>query len=298
MRSRITERFSLVTLAAALLAVAQPTNQPAFEVASIRPSQNCVSDRAAGPPSPGRVNLCATLANHIKAAYVLFADGSMSLSREADRVPLEGGPNWIRTDRYQISAKAEGSPREEVMRGPMLQTLLQDRFKLKLRREVREVPAYALTVAKGGPKLSSSDPGSCTPFTALPPPPRETKVCGPGFVSANGSSVTMQIQGYDLDEVSAWLFGITGRPVINKTGLSGKFDFRLEFTPDQSTPGMLARFQHLRGSPGENPIPGADPPGGTSLFTALQADLGLKLESAKGPQEFLIVESVEKPSEN
>jgi uncharacterized protein (TIGR03435 family) len=73
-----------------------------------------------------------------------------------------GGPAWIYSDRYQIEVKAEGTPREEVMLGPMLQTLLEDRFNLKIHRETREVPAYELTVAKGGLKMQPVPPGRCT----------------------------------------------------------------------------------------------------------------------------------------
>src|SRR5262249_47372554 len=116
---------------------------------------------------------CTTVFNLINGAYVLFADGHVN---PQSRVPIEGGPSWIHTSRYRIDAKADGAQSQGMMHGPMLQTLLEDRFKLKIHRETREVPAYALTVAKGGIKLNTFKEGSCIPldlkiFEQFPPPP-------------------------------------------------------------------------------------------------------------------------------
>ena len=121
-------------------------------------------------PSPDRMNLaCQPVMNLIRTAYLNFAGGRLN---PRNTTPVDGGPAWINSDRYQITAKAEGTPGMEMMRGPMLQALLEDRFKLKIRRESREVPAYAMTVAKGGPKLKPFEEGSCVPFNGVGGVPR------------------------------------------------------------------------------------------------------------------------------
>jgi uncharacterized protein (TIGR03435 family) len=208
--------------------------------------------------------------------------------------PVEGGPARVRSDRYQIDAKAETKTTQAMMRGPMLRTLLEERFKLKVRRETREVPAYALTVAKGGPKLRPFQEGSC--FTAEElqggPPTEGQKFCrlpGPGAVT-----------GMSMDSLCTWLFAITDRPVINQTGIAGRFDFPLEYAPDDTTPGMLRRFQMARERQGGIADDGAaaDPAGRPSLLPALQQQFGLKLEPIKGPRDFVVIEHVERPAEN
>jgi uncharacterized protein (TIGR03435 family) len=213
--------------------------------------------------------------------------------------PLEGGPAWIDSDRYQVTAKAEGTPGQDMMHGPMLQALLEERCKLKVRRETREVPAYALTVAKNGPKLQTFQEGSCTVLDfskPLPMPPPDI-FCGLAGRKRKASSVDWNVKGATLDDFSRALGGDLDRIVINKTGLAGRFDFHLEFAVDETTAGLNS----LRVGGGEPAFPQptpSDPPGGPSIFTAIQEQLGLKLESSKGPREFVIIDRVEKPSEN
>ena len=265
-----------------------PAPTPKFEVASIRPCAP-VPVTAKGQDgggkdlsvSPGRLNMgCLTVADLIHRAYVTFADGQV---HPLQFPPMEGGPTWIRSTRYDINAKAAGSPNPAMMQGPMLQALLEDRFKLKIHRETREVPIYALTVAKGGSKLQPLKNGSCITVdgtTALEP---GQKPCGVPMTGPKGPNLTTELLG-SLEEFSK-LLGVTlGRPVMDKTGIAGAFDFHLEFAIDEATPGI-------------RPAPSDDPPGPT-IFTAVQEQLGLKLESAKGPGEFLIIDSVAKPSEN
>jgi uncharacterized protein (TIGR03435 family) len=171
----------------------------------------------------------------------------------------------------------------------MLQALLEDRFKLKIHRETREVPVYALAVAKGGVKLHRVEEGSCAPQGAFlaPSEPDQKPFCGMGGFR-RGALVVGQISAVSLDEFSRMLSSRLDRWVVNKTELTGRFDVHVEFTPDGATPGLMP------GGPGA-PQPDAD---GQSIFTAFQEQLGLKLEPIKGPAEFLVIDSAEKPSEN
>ena len=135
--------------------------KPKFEVASIKECKN--TDQA--PPSissPGRVSLgCWPLWRLIGDAYETFADGKVDPLKPLVPLPLDSAPAWVNSARYSIDAKAEGPESGAVMRGPMMQTLLEDRFQLKVHRETKEVPAYIMTVAKGGPKLQRTIDGSC-----------------------------------------------------------------------------------------------------------------------------------------
>jgi uncharacterized protein (TIGR03435 family) len=279
----------------------QPTAPPTpkFEVASIKA---CPADapggrggrKAGDGPSPDRLNQnCQTVKNLIQSAYISYANAHFNFM---DSMPIEGGPAWINSDRYQINAKAEGTPGNEIMRGPMMQALLEDRFKVKLHREIREVPVYALTVAKSGPKLQPFQAGSCFVLDFTKPPQPDTKpICVMRGLRFNGTNAAWEVHGSSLDEFSKALGADLDRPVINKTGIAGVFDFHLEFAPDETTSGLPQR----RGNPGDAPPAAApDPAGGPSIFTAIQQQLGLKLESAKGPREFLVIDRVEKPSEN
>jgi uncharacterized protein (TIGR03435 family) len=224
----------------------------------------------------------------IKGAYVLFANGHVN---PRSRVPIEGGPAWINSVRYQINAKADSAKGQGMMRGPMLQTLLEDQFKLKIHRETREVQAYALTVAKGGLKLHPFKEGSCIPrdftrfFEQFPPQPLPElpagqKYCAHEVTEQNGI-VTMKAIGMSIDDLIKSLPKL-GRPVVNRTGIAGLFDFHLEFAPDELT------------GVGATPAESAGP----SIFTALERQLGLKPELAKAPGDFLVIDHVERPSAN
>jgi uncharacterized protein (TIGR03435 family) len=238
--------------------------------------------------SPDRLDVnCATVASLIQRAY-----GSRSPVR------VSGGPAWIETERYRIDAKAEGPESQETMNGPMLQALLEDRFRLKIRRESKEVPVYEMTVSKGGPKLKRTTEGECEPddakiFSASAAGKERPKPCGisfgrkkdaPGIVSAT-------TRGMSLGVFADSLGRLMDRPVIDKTGISGTFSLYLEFVPDESTPGLLGR-------PVLAPPEGAAPEPGPSMISALQQYLGLKLEPAKGSRDVLVIEHVARPSEN
>jgi uncharacterized protein (TIGR03435 family) len=225
------------------------------------------------------------LLNLIGNAYNTFADGH--LNRNRDPTPINGGPPWLQSVSYEINAKAEENPSVAMMLGPMMQALLEDRFQLKIHRETREGPVYFLTVARGGPKLHSFIEGSCTPWS-VPPPPLQpgTKYCG-SMIS--GISPSVEVLGATLDEFSKTLRLVVGRPVIDKTGITGRFDIRAEFSREGTE---LAAIRLI------GPSPASDPRGVPSIFVALQEQLGLRLESGKGPVETLVIDHIERPTGN
>ena len=163
-----------------------------------------------------------------------------------------------------------------MMRGPMMQRLLEDRFQLKLKRQTREVPVYLLTVAKPG-KLTPTRAGSCRPLDptgqtqSLKPVPNELPLCIITPPSKQESVWTWDVKGMGLPLFASMLQ--PGLPVVDRTGLEGAFDIRLEW--------------------------GADPdlPGGT-LMDAVRQQLGLRFDKGRAPREFLVIEHIQKPSEN
>jgi bla regulator protein blaR1 len=189
---------------------------------------------------------------------------------------ISGGPGWISSDRWEINAKAEGLP-ERVAPGalrPYLKSLLEDRFKLRTHTETKEMPVYALVVSKNGPKLSAAQDSS-----------------GPGPMIRMGRG---QLDGrrMAMSMLAQQLAQQLGRPVIDKTGLTGQYDIILNWTPEPGQGGGP-----FGGPPPPDAIQAADS-SGPSIFTALQEQLGLRLESQKGPVPILVIDSVEKPSEN
>lgn len=207
---------------------------------------------------------------------------------------LSGGPGWMNSDRYDITAKADRSaatdspppdPRQlsdsqvktmmEQMR-ERLRSLLADRFQLAIHRETKDAPVYALVVAKGGSKLQEAKEGA---------PNQRRMMMGRGQI--NG-------EGVKLEFLAQVLSNQLGRPVLDKTGLTGNYDIKLTWTPD---PGQGIGGPLGPPPPGVEPPPPADP-NGPSLFTAVQEQLGLRLESQKGPVEMIVIDHVEKPSEN
>jgi uncharacterized protein (TIGR03435 family) len=198
---------------------------------------------------------------------------------------LSGGPGWIASGRYDIEAKSEGNPPLLEVVGPMLQALLEDRFKLKIHREIRELPVYALSVSKSGLKISPSEQGSCVPYDPNHAPQgpgpgqKRQSICGNvsiGKSMMNATSIRME----DLTKSVSY---ILGRTVIDKTEVKYTFDVHLEFVPDEAV------FVGPPGAAGSS---------GPSIFTALREQLGLNLKSAKGPVEVLVIDNAEKPSAN
>jgi uncharacterized protein (TIGR03435 family) len=292
-----------VALAAALLitVLLGPTRAPAqgpnrstpvatagFTVASVRLCKDNVPFEArtgGGVTSPETLDInCQTLKGLIQMAYISFAGG---IRLTPDRIEVEGGPKWINSERYNIKAKAEGVSSQVMMRGPMLRLLLEDRFKVRVHHETREVPVYILSVAKGGPKLQPFKEGTCTPYditATFPPPPPPDNPCRLRTSTTEGV-LTIDTEGTTLDDFARFtLGGGMDRPVINNTGIPGKFNFHLEYTPDQTS------------SP-ERPVAATAEQSGPSIFRAVQ-QLGLKLEPGRGPPDHLVIDRAEKPSEN
>jgi uncharacterized protein (TIGR03435 family) len=183
---------------------------------------------------------------------------------------ISGGPGWIESDHYDILAVTPGEVRpthDEQM--SMLRTLLTDRFKLTFHREQKVFSIYELQVAKNGPKLKAS--------TAPPDdPPALISTVYPQRVVLPARNATMG------DFVSLMQRAMLDRPVVDKTGLSGRYDFDLEWAPDETQFG------------GDLPTASADAPS-APLFVAIQQQLGLKLEATRGPVEAIVVDKAERP---
>ncbi len=264
--------------------------RPQFEVASVKPCKDSfpAGGRNGGDKSssPGRMERrCQTLAGMIMEAYVMNAGGRSHPMWTAREVTVEGGPSWIHSERYDIEAKADNQVSRTVMNGPMLQALLEDRFKLKIRRATREIPVYELTVAKGGPKLQPFVEGSCGAwdFSSMEPMAAAGQKPCPLQRNRKGPIVIENAQGLTLEMFCKMSLDLFDRRVIDKTGLTGRFDFHLEYTPDETMRGFQAG--------GDN---ATDPPG-PSIFQALQK-LGLKLEPGKGQGEYFVIDHVERPT--
>jgi uncharacterized protein (TIGR03435 family) len=228
------------------------------------------ADRSQGPPPPGGPGLSIT-----------------------------GGPSWINTDRYDIEARPEEGFIPTVEQGQkMLQALLEDRFGLKVRHETKDGPLYTLMVTKGGLKAKKAADQTPLNFGAPPPggpaggPPPPPPPFNPGSGPLPRGMVMMGIgqlrsSAQTMTGFASLLTGQAGRKVVDRTNLEGLYDFELTWTPDQ-IPANL---------PPDMPFPRPDP-NGPSIFTALQEQLGLKLESATGPLESIVIEKVQKPTEN
>ena len=272
------------------VAVAQ---RPAFDVASVKACKDG-EDPTSFRFSPGSANLvCFPVSRLISIAYGESANGHWNaFPMDA----IEDKPSWIQmtyppSNGYTIDAKSTDAASVEVVEGPMLRALLEDRFKLKIRRETRQVPVYALTVTKGGSKLRDFD-GSCTRWDT--PSPEESAATGAKPVcraanSGKGNQRIVDMRGITLSTFAARLgqYGQAGGdlegPIVDRTGLTGSFDIHLEYGYEPIT-GVAPRTETIDTLP--------------SIFHALQEQLGLKLERTTGPREFLVIEHVERPGDN
>jgi uncharacterized protein (TIGR03435 family) len=219
--------------------------QPRFEVASIKPSADD-SGHSGMHTDQGRLTgENVTLRRCIQSAYSIGPN------------LIFGGPDWLDKDHFQIDAKAGSLPDGGGDLMAMLQTLLAERFRLGLHRETRPLPAYVLEVAKGGPKLEKA-----------PDDARQK-------TDAQRNRITSQAT--TLDHFAEVLSRHVDYPVVNRTGLDGKFNLKLEWSPESSRPESNA---------------------GPSLFTAVQEQLGLRLRAQKAPIEVLVIDRAERPTEN
>jgi uncharacterized protein (TIGR03435 family) len=172
----------------------------------------------------------------ITDAYIRFADGQNRSPMLSILTKVEGGPAWLNSDEYTIEAEAEGPAEISMMAGPMTQTLLEDRFQLKVHREVREGPIYELTLAKGGSKTLAAKGTPCVAadFADLPIPfrPGDDRPCNMIFNARKGPNMVMTARGLSMEQLTQSLTGATGRLVIDKTGMTGNVDLDLVYAPE------------------------------------------------------------------
>jgi uncharacterized protein (TIGR03435 family) len=277
---------ALLPAIAAFAVFGQPSARPQFAVASIKPSsaRTLMTVR----PMPGRLLADASVRLLLQNAYTV------------QPFQIAGGPEWMAADRYQIEAKAGGNASRAQM-FLMLQSLLHDRFQLKLHRETRELPIYALVPARNGLKLTPPKEGNCVePAPDAPSdwaggrmaPPGEGRlplaICGRVSVILQSGGARMQGGKILMVELVRELSLVLGRTVIDKTGFTRLLDVGLDFQPDETTPAM----------PPPPPNAGASSDvGSPPLVDAIQR-LGLRLEAARGPVEVIVVDHVERPSAN
>ncbi|HEX3745625.1 MAG TPA: M56 family metallopeptidase [Bryobacteraceae bacterium] len=273
----------LVLAMGAWAVLAQPAALPHFEVASIKPSldRGIAQVRAL----PGGLTADASLQILLQYAYGV------------QPFQVAGGPGWLGSDRYRIDAKANGAAtRPQIFL--MLQALIEDRFQLKVHRESRDQPAFALVADRGGPRLAPPKAGVCVESAAEAAPqwaggrmapPGQVKPakgeCGSAGVILGPNGAILQGGNLAMPELVRALSLLLTRGVIDRTGFTGRFDLAVNFVPDEATPAM--------------PPP---PPGsgmtGIPLPVALRQQLGLRLESVKAPVEVLVVDRAERPSAN
>lgn len=275
-----------VLLAAAAVALfGQSPARPKFEVASIKPSQE-QRFMMVRPLPGGRFTATAPLRLLMQNAYGPFGMQAFQ---------IVGGPSWIDSDRWEIEAKADGNAtRADVFQ--MLQSLLEDRFRLKIHHEARQLPVYNLVVARNGPKLPPPKEGGCVEVNPDAPPARPVGggfPCGRAGIMGLPSGARIAGGKLLMPEFTRVLSIVMGRIIIDKTGFASPFDATLNFAPDPNTAGLPVAI----GPSGPVPPSSSDaayPP----IFTAIQDQLGLKLEPAKGPVDVLVIDHVERPSAN
>ncbi len=274
------------------------TPLPSFEVASIKPHPADNSGRffinMGCGPDPGRCTPTnATAKMLIQAAY------------DMKDFQVSGGSSWINSERFDIAAKVEDSQAEQIQKLPraqqqaqmrlMMQSLLADRFKLKVIRQTKQLAVYALVVANGGPKLAEVPPPDpqASPETPPPAPGAGLPTPSPGgsFVAIQNGHAAIKGNATPIADLVSMLSQQLHRQILDQTGLKGTYTFTLQFTPETEFGG------------GPLPVPpggGTDTldSGGTSIFTAIQEQLGLRLESTNGPVDTIVIDHIEEPSPN
>jgi len=271
----------------ALAVFAQQSDRLRFEAASIKPSIH--SGLSSIRPSPGRLTADTSLGRLIQNAYAV------------QPFQIVGGPAWVWDSRFEIEGKAAGNATRSQL-FLMLQSLLEDRFQLRIHYETRDLPVYDLVPARSGLKLPRPQEGACE----VPPPDAPTAWAGgrmqapgtgPAPVSRCGSvNVGLEESGpvllggkVSMRDLARTLSLVVDRMVVDKTGFPDLFDLRLTFQGDESTPAVPP-------PPPEAPEAGdrRHPP----MMRALQEQLGLRLDSTKGPVDVIVIDHVEKPSSN
>ena len=248
-------------LLACVAGVATPTAQaPAFEVATIKPTPPDFQGRFV--TTRGRQY---TVRNYTARDLLVTA---FRLNRSA----ILGGPRWIETDKYDIDAVTTGDelPSRDAQ-AVMLRELLRVRFNLAFHLEERDVPLYALVVARNGPRLKASAG-------------ENKSALGPLVNRVFPNRIVTEGRASTVNQLALLLQGGLDRPVVDRTGITGMFDFDVEWVPDSQFNSELIL-----------PAPDTSKPG---LFTALQEQIGLRLEPTRGPGQVLLIDRIERPTEN
>ncbi len=275
--------------------VAPTSESPVFEAASIRPAAD--TGRTGGRGTPGRFSgFNLSLRRLIRQAYDIHDS------------QIVGGPDWIDSQGFDINATTGEKPPDQMRF--MMQTLLRDRFKLKFRTEQRELPIYALVVARSngrlGPGLKKIPDGECPPPGARrgappaggPPPGPPPSPFDPNAQAPCGSLIfgpgRLLAHGVGIDQLARSIGGLPAitafnRIVVNETKLEGQYDFDFKWTNE-----FAARGGPPPAGPPPAPASGDEP----TLVTALQEQLGLKLDARRATIDVLVIDSAEKPSEN
>jgi uncharacterized protein (TIGR03435 family) len=270
-------------MASAPAHLARSAATPKFEVVSVK---SCDGFRKNTPHgwSAERVlhSQCTTLEQLIRQAYGLFANRQWNVGSS---LKVTGGPAWIRSDLYQVDAKTSVPQSRATLNGPMLQAVLEDRFRLKVHSESREVPVYAVTVAEGGPNLQPFR-GSCVPRDFDKPP--SDSDCG----TVHGYADGFYMKAATITDLCAGFSVLLNKPVEDKTGITGRFNLRLDFS--REGPGQLNRARSLPAV--TDPTKPVSEPVDFQAAKIAMRNLGLDLEPAKAGHEFLVIDQVERPS--
>jgi uncharacterized protein (TIGR03435 family) len=238
---------------------------PSFEVATIKPSAPDQRGKGFGFQGDHFRTRNTNLNDLIAFAYGLHAK------------QIVDAPEWFGTDLYDIEAKpdVEGRPNQKQMQ-TMVQKLLVDRFKLTFHHDTRELAVYVIRVGSGGPKLTKTTSAENDPSAF--------------FFRALGD---LTVRNQSMKDFATWMqSGVMDKPVVDETELKDKYDFQLKWTPDDS------QFAQFRGTGAVVPPPSDDPKAPPNLYTAMQEQLGLKMGPAKLPDDVIVIDHVEKPSEN
>jgi uncharacterized protein (TIGR03435 family) len=248
---------------------AQSTQAPSYEVSSVKIDNGGPNRPVTWDQTPDGL----MISNVMLELLIREAYGIQSYQ-------IESAPEWVNQVEYDVSARIDEAETRHLQtltkeqaqaeRRLMLQALLADRFQLAVHHETKEAPVYALVVAKNGPKFQEGAP---------PTPPQMPISMGDGLLTFKGESISI---------LARLIAQVIGRPVLDRTGLTGSYAFTLKWTPDEFD--LPANAQQSGDTSAE--------PSGTSIFTVIQDQLGLKLESTKGPVDSLVIDHVSRPSPN
>ncbi len=268
----------------------QSADRPKFEVASVKETPDKVMNYARVTPRPG---------GRLQAEN-LSARALIRIAYSLQEFQIVGGPEWLRNVGFNVEAKAASdTSREQLML--MLQPLLEERFQLKYHRETRELPVYVLTVARSGSKLSAPKEGGCVKLDGAtfprspgggPPTP-----CGSMFTGPTASGMSTRGGDVAMPDFIRNLSQMLNRPVLDRTGITTRFDLRLDYAADETLAGM-SDGGTVAGHREAMAAAAAASSGTPNILSAVQEQLGLKLDSTKGPVEVMVIDHVEKPGAN